>query len=201
MHITGIRSSTKTRFSHRAGLCAGGETAAPQSPRQAVRRGDPAVAQQRRHRPARLQLDQALRPRHHARRVHQGRGDLAYVPAFGAHLFLSADTGDVKRALADGYAAATIVASAVERAETDGLRLAFDGDAVIFSDESERVYQEQGLVAFARARSMRRAGRSRAGRSRNFWPRCTGSRRIFPRTRALSARRSSPRAARRRTSA
>ena len=38
-----------------------------------------------------------------------------YVPAFGAHLFLSADTGDVKRALADGYAAATIVASKANR--------------------------------------------------------------------------------------
>ena len=81
----------------------------------------------------------------------KGEATSRYVPAFGAHLFLSADTGDVKRALADGYAAATIVAAAVERAETDGLRLAFDGDAVIFSDEAERVYQEQGLAAFARS--------------------------------------------------
>src|SRR4249919_3374870 len=81
----------------------------------------------------------------------KGEATSRYVPAFGAHLFLSADTCDVKRALADGYAAATIVASAVERADTDGLRLAFDGDAVIFSDEAERVYQEQGLVAFARS--------------------------------------------------
>ncbi len=40
----------------------------------------------------------------------KGEATSRYVPAFGAHLFLSADTGDVKRALADGYAAATIVA-------------------------------------------------------------------------------------------
>ena len=54
-------------------------------------------------------------------------------------------------ALADGYAAATIVAGAVEKAETDDLRLAFDGDAVLFSDEAERVYQERGLDAFAQS--------------------------------------------------
>jgi len=81
----------------------------------------------------------------------KGEATSRYVPAFGAHLFLSADTGDVRRALADGYAAATIVASDVERDESEGLRIAFDGDAVIFSDEAERIYQEQGLAAFARS--------------------------------------------------
>src|SRR5262245_49077156 len=80
----------------------------------------------------------------------KGEATSRYVPAFGAHLFLSADTGDVRRALADGYAAATIVASAVETKAVDGLRIAFDGDAVIFSDEAERIYQERGLDAFAR---------------------------------------------------
>jgi 5'-nucleotidase len=80
----------------------------------------------------------------------KGEATSRYVPAFGAHLFLSADTGDVKRALNDGYAAATIVAGAVEKADSEGLRIAFDGDAVIFSDEAERVYQSGGLDAFAR---------------------------------------------------
>jgi 5'-nucleotidase len=82
------------------------------------------------------------------------------VPAFGSHLFLSADTGDVKRALDDGYAAATIFPS-VYKNETDELRIAFDGDAVIFSDEAERVYQSGGLDAFAR-RTAARARRSGA---------------------------------------
>ena len=81
----------------------------------------------------------------------KGEATSRYVPAFGAHLFLSADTDDVKRALNDGYAAATIFRPEVEKAETDDLRLAFDGDAVIFSDEAERVYKEQGLEAFARS--------------------------------------------------
>src|SRR5207302_10865669 len=35
--------------------------------------------------------------------------------------------------------------------EVDGLRIAFDGDAVIFSDEAERIYQERGLEAFAQS--------------------------------------------------
>src|SRR5215469_3467181 len=75
-----------------------------------------------------------------------------YVPAFGSQLFLSADTEDVKRALDDGYAAATIFPS-VFKNETDELRIAFDGDAVLFSDEAERVYQEQGLAAFSNSES------------------------------------------------
>ena len=78
----------------------------------------------------------------------KGEPTSRYVPAFGSHLFLSADTGDVKRALDDGYAAATIFPS-VYKNETDELRLAFDRDAVIFSDEAERVYQSGGLDAFA----------------------------------------------------
>src|SRR5512135_1116567 len=78
----------------------------------------------------------------------KGEPTSRYVPAFGAHLFLSADTEDVRRALEDGYAAATIFPS-VYRNETDELRIAFDGDAVLFSDEAERIYQAKGLDAFA----------------------------------------------------
>ncbi len=81
----------------------------------------------------------------------KGEPTSRYVPAFGAHLFLSADTEDVRRALDDGYAAATIFPSAVSGNQTAELRIAFDGDAVLFSDEAERVYQERGLDAFARS--------------------------------------------------
>lgn len=79
----------------------------------------------------------------------KGEPTSRYVPAFGAHLFLSADTEDVKRALAEGYAAATILPSHVSNNASRELRIAFDGDAVLFSDESERVYQTHGLAAFS----------------------------------------------------
>jgi 5'-nucleotidase len=84
----------------------------------------------------------------------KGEPTSRYVPAFGAHLFLSADTGDVRRALDDGHAAATIVPSATGGNEADELRIAFDGDAVLFSDEAERIYQEEGLAAFARSETV-----------------------------------------------
>jgi len=83
----------------------------------------------------------------------KGEATSRYVPAFGAHLFLSADTDDVRRVLQEGHAAATIFAGAGEQAETDGLRIAFDGDAVLFSDEAERVYREGGLAAFSKSES------------------------------------------------
>lgn len=77
-----------------------------------------------------------------------GNSTFPYVSAFGTHLFLSADTDDVKAALDSGLAAATVLPSKGRNNNGDILKIAFDGDAVIFSDEAERVYQEQGLAAF-----------------------------------------------------
>ena len=71
-----------------------------------------------------------------------------YVQPFGAQLFLSANHDDVRSALEAGVAAATILPSKAPDKRSDQLRIAFDGDAVIFSDESERISQEQGLQAF-----------------------------------------------------
>jgi len=71
-----------------------------------------------------------------------------YIPAFGAHLFLSANGDDVRKALAAGYAAATIVSGSNNNSSSQ-LRIAFDGDSVLFSDEAERIYQQHGLAAFA----------------------------------------------------
>lgn len=73
-----------------------------------------------------------------------------YVSKFGAQLFLSANPESVSRALHDGIAAATILPSKAPQRASDQLRIAFDGDAVIFSDESERVSEEQGIEAFHR---------------------------------------------------
>lgn len=86
-----------------------------------------------------------------------GRDTSRYVPALGTHLFLSADPEDVRHALESGHAAATIVPhrGAVNVVDTafaqdeDELRIAFDGDAVLFSDEAERIFQTQGLDAFS----------------------------------------------------
>jgi 5'-nucleotidase len=73
-----------------------------------------------------------------------------YVQPFGAQLFLSSNADDVSSALEAGIAAATILPSKAPERRFDQLRIAFDGDAVIFSDEAERVSQEQGLDAFHR---------------------------------------------------
>ena len=80
-----------------------------------------------------------------------GRSPYRYVAAFGCHLFLSTHGEDVRRALAHGVAAATLLSPPPERRDDDELRFAFDGDAVIFSDEAERVFRREGLEAFARS--------------------------------------------------
>ena len=71
-----------------------------------------------------------------------------YVKAFKAHLFLSADGNDVRLALDNGDAAAQIIPSAKKNQSSKQVRVAFDGDSVLFSDEAERVYQELGLTEF-----------------------------------------------------
>jgi len=78
-----------------------------------------------------------------------------YIKPFGAQLFLSANAESVRGALENGVAAATILpaasmAKAVPAHRHDQLRIAFDGDAVIFDDEGERVSQEGGIEAFHR---------------------------------------------------
>jgi 5'-nucleotidase len=77
-----------------------------------------------------------------------GSSPYRYVRAFGCDLFLSTHADDVRNALDQGFAAATLLPSSRTPTESDEVRFAFDGDAVLFSDEAERVYQEQGLAAF-----------------------------------------------------
>ena len=76
-----------------------------------------------------------------------GESPYRYISAFGCHLFLSLDAEDVQRALENGVAAATLLPSSSAN-EQDQLRFAFDGDAVLFSDEAERIFKQHGLKAF-----------------------------------------------------
>ena len=85
----------------------------------------------------------------------QGRDPFRYLKPLGAHLFLSANAADVQRALQLGFPAARVLTESVQA--QDGhpheVRIAFDGDAVLFSDEAERVFQAEGLDAFQRHES------------------------------------------------
>jgi len=93
-----------------------------------------------------------------------------YIRPFGAQLFLSANPASVRSALEHGVAAATILPSAARPAVDPHpqLRIAFDGDAVIFGDESERVSQESGLQAFHAHESERAAEPLSGGPFRGF---------------------------------
>ena len=72
-----------------------------------------------------------------------------YLKAFKVDLFLSAHEEDVQDAINSGIAAARILPySAKDEEESEEVRIAFDGDAVLFSEESEKIYQEFGLDAF-----------------------------------------------------
>ena len=80
----------------------------------------------------------------------RGRAPYHYLKALQANLFLSANPEDVRAALNAGFAAATVATLSVHAKTTypNEVRIAFDGDAVLFSDQAERVYQKDGLDAF-----------------------------------------------------
>jgi len=72
-----------------------------------------------------------------------------YLKAFDVDLFLSAHEADVQQAINAGIAAARIIPKKYKkRKKRKDVRIAFDGDAVLFSDESEKIYQKKGLDAF-----------------------------------------------------
>ncbi|ALR02391.1 5'-nucleotidase [Xylella fastidiosa] len=111
-----------------------------------------------------------------------GEATWPYVKPFGTDLFLSANPVSVRRALEHGIAAATIMprmlgerveaAAAVADNECSSLpvqlRIAFDGDAVIFGDEGERMSREQGVEAFGRYERERAREPLTGGPFRNF---------------------------------
>ncbi|REE90873.1 5'-nucleotidase [Cupriavidus plantarum] len=74
-----------------------------------------------------------------------------YLHAFKVDLFLSRDAADVQAAIDGGVAAAQLYDVPPDyQAPDNQIRIAFDGDAVLFSAESERIYKQKGLEAFIR---------------------------------------------------
>ena len=82
----------------------------------------------------------------------RGRTPYRYLEPLKANLFLSANESDVMSALDAKCPAARVYPESAQAASrhSDELRIAFDGDAVLFSDEAERVYQTDGLDAFTK---------------------------------------------------
>ena len=81
-----------------------------------------------------------------------GDSKSGYLQAFDVDLFLSADEEDVKSATRSGIAAARILPSTSvvhnERDKKEQVRIAFDGDAVLFSEESELIFKKHGVEKF-----------------------------------------------------
>jgi 5'-nucleotidase len=82
----------------------------------------------------------------------RGRSPYKYLDSLKANLFLSANELDVMSALEAKCPAARVYPESTQAASrhADEVRIAFDGDAVLFSDEAEAVYQREGLEAFTR---------------------------------------------------
>lgn len=79
----------------------------------------------------------------------EGKSPYKYIPAFNASLFLTANEDDVKKAIAKGYPAGTVLPSkVVDQSDNEELVIAFDFDGVIADDESETIYKNGDLPEF-----------------------------------------------------
>ena len=80
----------------------------------------------------------------------RGEAPWRYLKPLHANLFLSTHLSDVRAALQTGVPAAQVYPQSAHASQEHPheVRIAFDGDAVLFSDEAERVFQAQGLSAF-----------------------------------------------------
>ena len=80
----------------------------------------------------------------------RGEPPWRYLKPLHANLFLSTHLSDVREALSAGVPAAQVYPHSMRASDAHPheVRIAFDGDAVLFSDEAERVFQSQGLTAF-----------------------------------------------------
>jgi 5'-nucleotidase len=78
-----------------------------------------------------------------------GRDPWPLLPALSCDVFLSAEPSQVVKARESGVAAALILPGAkLANEDVSEVRIAFDGDAVLFDPASQQVYDEQGLDAF-----------------------------------------------------
>ena len=80
----------------------------------------------------------------------RGQPPWRYLKPLNANLFLSTHLSDVRAALGAGVPAAQVYphSALASEAHPHEVRIAFDGDAVLFADEAERVFQAEGLSAF-----------------------------------------------------
>jgi 5'-nucleotidase len=80
----------------------------------------------------------------------RGESPWRYLKPLDANLFLSTNEADVRSALEAGVPAARVFPHSARAtdAHPNEVRIAFDGDAVLFSDEAEVIYQRDGLDAF-----------------------------------------------------
>jgi 5'-nucleotidase len=110
-----------------------------------------------------------------------GRSLAPFVPAWGIDLFLSNMDADVKGVVVGGAAAARLGVVPKDRAETPAgeVRVAFDGDAVVFDAKSDIIYKEQGLDAFLAHETENASNPMARGPFGNFLHKLSALRRVF----------------------
>ena len=98
-----------------------------------------------------------------------GGSAVNYIPAFNISLFLATKENDVKEAIEARLPAGRILQTDIHDDETFELRVAFDFDGVIASDEAEKIYKERGIKEYHEYEKAHSADELRAGPLADFF--------------------------------
>lgn len=109
-----------------------------------------------------------------------GRSTYDYVSALDTHLFLSSDPVEVRKALDAGLASAVILPTTPQAMPHPELRIAFDGDAVLFSDESQIIYEREGLDSFNHNEKKEAHHPLNGGPFKNFLAQLSAIQKLYP---------------------
>jgi len=114
-----------------------------------------------------------------------GRSIVPYLKAFHTDLYLSAHAGDVEAAIASGIPAGLVLQRPHKvPEEISEIRIAFDGDSCIFSDEADQVFQQDGLQAFEQCEQQNAYRPLQEGPMANFLKVVAALQQVYPKGQA-----------------
>jgi 5'-nucleotidase len=109
-----------------------------------------------------------------------GANQTPYLEVINPDLFLSLSPKDVSTAITSGIPAARLMEEWPAEADTDQVRVAFDGDSVLFDNKSEAVYQQHGLQAFLKYEKLHASTVLGAGPFKRVLARLCALQSLFP---------------------
>ncbi len=109
-----------------------------------------------------------------------GQSPHIYAKSFGVDLFISTELYDCELAIKSGIASARMISNKIIKNRSSILKVAFDGDSVLFSNESQNIFDKKGLNEFNKNEKKLASIPLSGGPFKNFLKELHQIQKIFP---------------------